>query len=255
MANMAVHAPRLCRSFARTVLWPAGQPSRGNGHAGHDLTRRLIHPAGWAFIVIAAAADTLLFLLAGWPGWVGLPLAIWVVAFFRDPERRPPPGEGLIVSPADGRVLPVVRAVPPPELGLSEEPHWKISIFMSIFDVHVNRIPCNGTIGALAYRPGKFFNASLDKASVANERMSIRLRAENASGKSADIGVVQIAGLIARRIECGLKEGQSVCRGDRFGIIRFGSRLELFLPVDACVLVREGQSVKAGETAIAAFPF
>jgi phosphatidylserine decarboxylase len=195
-----------------------------------------------------------LFAFAGWPGWIGLPVVVWVLAFFRDPARVPPPGKNLIVSPADGRVLPVIRVAPPPELGLAEDPHWKISIFMSIFDVHVNRIPCSGMVEALAYRPGKFFNASFDKASVENERMSIRLRAEGAAGKSADIGVVQIAGLMARRIECGLKEGQNVCRGDRFGIIRFGSRLELFLPLDARVLVREGQSVKAGETAIAEFP-
>ncbi|HEX3430108.1 MAG TPA: phosphatidylserine decarboxylase [Rhizomicrobium sp.] len=213
-----------------------------------------MHRAGWPFILFAAAADALLFAFAGWPGWIGLPVVVWVLAFFRDPARVPPPGKNLIVSPADGRVLPVIRVAPPPELGLAEDPHWKISIFMSIFDVHVNRIPCSGMVEALAYRPGKFFNASFDKASVENERMSIRLRAEGAAGKSADIGVVQIAGLMARRIECGLKEGQNVCRGDRFGIIRFGSRLELFLPLDARVLVREGQSVKAGETAIAEFP-
>ena len=149
----------------------------------------------------------------------------------------------------------MLRALPPPELGLPDGPHWKISIFMSIFDVHVNRIPCNGTVTALAYRPGKFFNASFDKASVENERMSIRLRTEANNGKHADIGVVQIAGLIARRIECGLEEGQSVCRGDRFGIIRFGSRLELYLPPDARILVRDGQFAKAGETVLAEFPF
>lgn len=125
---------------------------------------------------------------------------------------------------------------------------------MSIFDVHVNRAPCNGTVAALAYRPGKFFNASFDKASVENERMSIRLRTEGKNGRGAEIGVVQIAGLIARRIQCDLEEGQRVCRGDRFGIIRFGSRLELFLPPDARVLVRAGQAVKAGETAVAEFP-
>jgi len=182
-------------------------------------------------------------------------MVLWILAFFRDPERTAPAGRGLIVSPADGRVLPVLRAAPPKELGLAEEPHWKISIFMSVFDVHVNRVPCSGTVGALAYRPGKFFNASFDKASLENERLSIRLRAEGAAGKWADIGVVQIAGLVARRIECSLEEGQRVCRGDRFGIIRFGSRLELFLPSDARILVHEGQSVRAGETAIAEFPF
>jgi phosphatidylserine decarboxylase len=200
------------------------------------------------------AADALLFVMTGWPGWFGVPLVLWVIAFFRDPARRIPPGDNLVVAPADGRLLPVVRGAAPLELGLGQEPHWKISIFMSIFDVHVNRIPCDGTVTALAYRPGKFFNASFDKASVENERMSIRLRAVGKSGKSDDIGVVQIAGLIARRIECGLQEGQSVCRGDRFGIIRFGSRLELYLPPDARILVRDGQRVKAGETVLAEFP-
>jgi phosphatidylserine decarboxylase len=179
---------------------------------------------------------------------------LWIVAFFRNPERHPPPGDQLIVAPADGRILPVLLATPGAELGLGQNPHWKISIFMSIFDVHVNRMPCNGTVEALAYRPGKFFNASFDKASVENERMSIRLRAEGRNAGNAEIGVVQIAGLIARRIECDLREGQSVCRGDRFGIIRFGSRLELFLPQDARVLVRDGQAVKAGETVVAEFP-
>ena len=179
---------------------------------------------------------------------------VWVIAFFRDPERKTPREDDRVVAPADGRVLPILQAAPPPELGLGLEPHWKIAIFMSVFDVHVNRIPCDGTVTALAYRPGKFFNASLDKASLENERMSIRLRAEGKNGKRADIGVVQIAGLVARRIECGLQEGQSVCRGDRFGIIRFGSRLELFLPPDARILVRGGQFVKAGETALAEFP-
>ena len=181
-------------------------------------------------------------------------MVLWVIAFFRDPERRIPAAEHILVAPADGRLLPVVRGIAPPELGLAEELHWKISIFMSIFDVHVNRIPCDGTVTALAYRPGKFFNASFDKASVENERMSIRLRTVGKNGRSDDIGVVQIAGLIARRIECGLQEGQSVCRGDRFGIIRFGSRLEMYLPLDARVLVREGQHVKAGESVLAEFP-
>jgi phosphatidylserine decarboxylase len=175
-----------------------------------------------------------------------------VAAFFRDPQRSPG-GKG-IVSPADGRILPVIRAIPPPELGLGPLPRLKISIFMSIFDVHVNRIPCDGTVTALAYRPGKFFNASFDKASLYNERMSIRMAVESGKGAQTDIGVVQIAGLIARRIECGLQEGQKVCRGDRFGIIRFGSRLELFLPEDFRIAAQEGQRVRAGQTVLAEFP-
>ncbi len=125
---------------------------------------------------------------------------------------------------------------------------------MSVFDVHVNRVPCDGTVTALAYRPGKFFNAAFDKASEHNERMSIRIRTEGKRGVAADLGVVQIAGLIARRIQCSLREGQKVCRGDRFGIIRFGSRLELYLPDGARVVAPEGRRVRAGETVLAEFP-
>jgi phosphatidylserine decarboxylase len=125
---------------------------------------------------------------------------------------------------------------------------------MSVFNVHVNRIPCDGTVTALAYRPGKFFNASFDKASLHNERMSIRMVVETGSGESVELGVVQIAGLVARRIECDLQEGQKVCRGDRFGIIRFGSRLEVFLPQGLRIVAHAGQSVRAGETVLAEFP-
>lgn len=145
-------------------------------------------------------------------------------------------------------------APPPPELGLGPEPRLRLAIFMTIFNVHVNRIPCDGMVTTLAYRPGKFFNASFDKASVYNERMSIRMQVRNRSGEAMDLGVVQIAGLIARRIQCGLQEGQGVCRGDRFGIIRFGSRLEVFLPQGSRVVAHAGQSVRAGETVLAEFP-
>lgn len=211
-----------------------------------------IHREGWPFIAIAAAANALVFAFAGWPGWLFVPVTLWVVAFFRDPERSPPPGGRPILSPADGKLLPVVKAVPPPELGLGDTPLTRLSIFMNVFDVHVNRNPANGTICALAYRPGKFFNASFDKASEHNERMSIRVRLDGPGGK--DLGVVQIAGLIARRIRCDLREGQSVCRGERFGIIRFGSRLDVYLPDGARVLARPGQSTRAGETVLADFP-
>ena len=145
-------------------------------------------------------------------------------------------------------------ASPPAELGLGPEPRLRLSIFMTIFDVHVNRIPCDGTVTTLAYRPGKFFNASLDKASAYNERMSIRMQTRTLGGETMELGVVQIAGLIARRIQCGLQEGQSVCRGDRFGIIRFGSRLEVFLPQGSRVVACAGQTVRAGETVLAEFP-
>jgi phosphatidylserine decarboxylase len=218
------------------------------------LTRRFIHRAGWPFIAAAGALNAAAFALAVWAGWLFLPVTLWTLAFFRDPDRTPPTGGNLILSPADGKLLPITDASPPPELGLGAEPRQRLSIFMSIFNVHVNRIPCNGTVTALAYRAGKFFNASFDKASVYNERMSIRMRAEGENGGSADLVVVQIAGLLARRIQCGLKEGQRACRGDRFGIIRFGSRVEVFLPEGARVLVREGQRVRAGETVLAEFP-
>ena len=212
-----------------------------------------IHRAGWRFIAIAAAVNLLGFAVTLWLGLVLLPLTVWVVAFFRDPERVPPPGANLILSPADGKLLPIVKAVPPEELGLGTEPRLRLAIFMSVFNVHVNRAPSGGTVTGLAYRPGKFFNASFDKASHYNERMSILLRMDDAAG-APSLVVVQIAGLVARRIVCDLQQGQKLCRGDRFGIIRFGSRLEVYLPDGARVLAKEGQTVVAGETVLADFP-
>jgi phosphatidylserine decarboxylase len=213
-----------------------------------------IHRQGWPFIAIAAAANAALFAFAGWWGLILLPVTLWVVAFFRDPERNPPQGAGLILSPADGKLLPPTRAVPPAELGLGPAERLRLSIFMNVFNVHVNRVPCDGTVTRLAYRPGKFFNASFDKASEHNERMSVRLAVKGPGGVEQDLVFVQIAGLIARRISCELKEGQSICRGDRFGIIRFGSRVDVYLPDGARLLVKEGQTVRAGETALADFP-
>jgi phosphatidylserine decarboxylase len=208
-----------------------------------------IHPEGWRFIAIAVALNILLFALFALAGWAFVPVTLWCIAFFRDPERATPPGDGLIVSPADGKLLPIVRAAPPAELGMDAEPRLRLSIFMNVFNVHVNRIPCDGTVVTLAYRPGRFFNASFDKASEDNERMSVRIRLKNAP--ALDLAVVQIAGLVARRIKCDLAEGQQVHRGDRFGIIRFGSRLDVYLPAGADVLVKPGQSVQAGETVLA----
>jgi phosphatidylserine decarboxylase len=213
-----------------------------------------IHRQGWPFIAIAAVANGALFAFAGLWGLILLPVTLWVVAFFRDPERRPPQGAGLILSPADGKLLTPTRAVPPLELGLGPAERLRLSIFMNVFNVHVNRAPCDGTVTCLAYRPGKFFNAAFDKASEHNERMSVRLAVKSPGGVEQDLVFVQIAGLIARRISCELKEGQSVCRGDRFGIIRFGSRLDVYLPDGAQVLAKEGQNVRAGETALAQFP-
>jgi len=209
-----------------------------------------IHREGWPFIVAAGLFNLVLFLGVPPLGWLFLIVTVWVVAFFRDPDRITPTAENLIICPADGRLLPIVNAPPPAELRLPEGAYTRLSIFMNVFNVHVNRIPCNGTVTTLAYRPGRFFNASFDKASAENERMGIRLKTE--SGQ--EIGLVQIAGLVARRIVCDVREGQSVCRGVRFGIIRFGSRVDVYLP-DATtrVLASAGQIVKAGETVLAEF--
>lgn len=206
-----------------------------------------IHREGWPFVAAAVGVNALLILWLGWWGLLASPIALWVIAFFRDPERHAPAGEGLIVSPADGVLLPITRAIPPPELGFSREPRTRLSIFMNIFDIHVNRIPASGTVEGLAYRPGKFFNASFDKASEQNERMTIRLRLLGGE----ELIVVQIAGLVARRIFCALRSGEQVLRGERFGLIRFGSRLDVYLPDSAQVRVQQGQKVRAGETVLA----
>jgi phosphatidylserine decarboxylase len=206
-----------------------------------------IHPEGWPFIAVAVALNALLFALAGWYGWLLAPVTLWCVAFFRDPERTTPQGEGLIVSPADGVLLPVADAIPPAELGLGREPRPRLSIFMNVFNVHVNRVPADGTVTALAYRPGKFFNASFDKASEHNERMAMCFRLRNGQ----ELAVAQIAGLVARRIRCDLHQGEQVRKGARFGIIRFGSRLDVYLPAGAEIRVRKGETVRAGETVLA----
>ena len=162
-----------------------------------------------------------------------------------------PDGPGLIICPADGKLLPVVEAVPPAELGMGEAPRPRLSIFMNVFNVHVNRSPISGNVIALSYRSGKFFNASFDKASIHNERMSIRLRPEGENGEGRDLAVVQIAGLVARRIVCELTQGEGVRRGNRFGIIRFGSRVDVYLPPRTEILVTAGMTTRAGETVLA----
>lgn len=206
-----------------------------------------IHKEGYPFIALFAGVNLLAFLFAAWLGWVLLPLTIWCIAFFRDPERKAPEGDNLVICPADGRLLPIIEAVPPAELGMGDAPRTRLSIFMNVFNVHVNRNPVTGTVLALAYRPGKFFNASFDKASLHNERMSVRVRAESGH----ELAVVQIAGLVARRIVCDLVQGQGVHRGDRFGIIRFGSRVDVYLPPGTEVLVAPGLVTRAGETVLA----
>ena len=212
-----------------------------------------IHREGYPFIAIFVAINLLAFLLAAWLGWLLLPVTLWCIAFFRDPERKTPEGTGLIICPADGKLLPLVDAAPPAELGMGDAPRPRLSIFMNVFNVHVNRNPLSGNVVALAYRPGKFFNASFDKASIHNERMSIRLRPEGESGDGRALAVVQIAGLIARRIVCDLTQGEGVRRGHRFGIIRFGSRVDIYLPPGTEVLAVPGMTTRAGETVLARF--
>jgi len=206
-----------------------------------------INPAGWPFIGLFAAATAGLFWALQPLGWIGVVLTLWCTYFFRDPDRVTPVREDLVISPADGVVQLIDEAVPPAELGMGDAPLPRICVFMNVFNVHVNRIPVDGAIAAIAYRPGKFFNASLDKASEFNERMSIRMNSRN--GK--DIAFVQIAGLVARRIKCDLVEGQTVKAGQRFGLIRFGSRVDVYLPEGTTAMVALGQLTVAGETVIA----
>lgn len=211
-----------------------------------------IHREGWLFIAIACAVNAILFVLAPEAGWVFLPVTVWVIAFFRDPDRNVPMVPDVYVCPADGRMLPVASALPPEELEMGDRPMTRLSIFMNVFNVHVNRIPCDGTVVAMSYRPGRFFNASFDKASVHNERMSIRIRPQGAKSPENDIALVQIAGLVARRIVCTLTPGQRVHRGERFGIIRFGSRVDLYLPPNVTIYAAHGERVTAGQTVLAA---
>src|SRR6266851_6720599 len=208
-----------------------------------------LHPDGWKFVAIFAAVTVLLLIFVPPLGWIGLALTVWCTYFFRDPWRVTPLRAGLMVSPADGRVLSVAPAVPPMELELGTEAMMRIGIFLNVFDVHVNRIPVGGRIAKLSYRKGRFVNASLDKASEDNERMAIRI--SPAEGAGGDVAVVQIAGLIARRIVCDLREREDVVAGQRFGLIRFGSRTDVYLPAGWVPLVIAGQRVIGGETVIA----
>ncbi len=206
-----------------------------------------IHRAGNPFIAAFAVATLILFWIWSPLGWLGTVLTIWCMYFFRDPPRTTPTRKGLIVSPADGVVQMVVEAAPPPELDMGDEPRTRISIFMNVFSVHVNRIPADGEITGLYYHPGKFLNADLDKASLDNERQCLRMRMTTGQ----DIAFVQIAGLIARRIICDVLEGQKVRAGERFGMIRFGSRVDVYLDHDIQPLVMAGQRAVAGETVLA----
>jgi phosphatidylserine decarboxylase len=205
-----------------------------------------IHREGYPFIGVFALAAVVLFLL--WPplGTIGALATLWVVYFFRDPPRVTPVADGLVVAPADGRISQITRAVPPAELALGAAPLPRISIFMSVFDCHVNRSPVTGRIERVVYRAGKFLNADLDKASEDNERNALVI---DAAGTR--IGLVQIAGLIARRIVPFVREGDAIGAGERIGMIRFGSRVDVYLPDDAKLRVGQGQTAVAGETVLA----
>ncbi len=211
-----------------------------------------IHPEGRKFVVIAGAVTLLTAgLVAHWLGWLMLGLTIWVAAFFRDPIRSVPQGQGLIVAPADGLVTMIQEVMPPRELtgvdALEAGLCTRVSIFMSVFDVHVNRAPIAGTIARVAYIAGKFVNASLDKASEENERQHILV----VGSDGTRIGFTQIAGLVARRIVPFVKEGDLVAAGQRVGLIRFGSRVDVYLPAGAAPKVALGQRSIAGETVLA----
>ncbi len=206
-----------------------------------------INNEGWRFISIFAAATALLAIIWLPLGIVGLILTIWCYYFFRDPERVTPQIKDVVVSPADGIVQMITRVTGPEELGMNNKTFNRISIFMSVFNVHVNRAPASGKIIRKAYIKGKFFNATLDKASKDNERQLLAMRTD--CGK--EIAFVQIAGLVARRIICFARDGQQYQAGERFGLIRFGSRLDVYLPTDIEPQVCIGQTMVAGETILA----
>ena len=206
-----------------------------------------LHPDGWKFVAIGVVATLILFLLWHPAGWLALILTLWIAYFFRDPWRVTPVRAGLIVSPADGIVVSLAPALPPPELDMGAEPVTRIGIFLNLYDVHVARAPLAGTVAARHYTPGRFINASLDKASEHNERLALRL----GTADGPDIACVLIAGLVARRIVCPLLAGQRVAAGERIGIIRFGSRVDLYVPPPYVPLVALGQRMVAGETVLA----
>lgn len=205
-----------------------------------------IHPEGYIFVAGFAIATLVLGSFTSFLGWIGTIATAWCLYFFRDPVRFTPLDDSFVVSPADGVVSAVGYFVPPPELGLGAEPMQRISVFMSIFDCHVNRVPIAGRIIKIAYKPGLFLNADLDKASENNERNGLVI--ESGNGR---FGVVQIAGFIARRIVCFLRQGEAVGAGDRFGLIRFGSRVDVYMPGTALPLVTIGSKAIAGETVLA----
>lgn len=237
----------------------AGELKDNRGRGDAEWALPTIHPEGRKYGMIASAIALFVLLILDWEilGWVLLFLSIGVFAFFRDPERVVPQGERLIVSPADGLVSLITQVAPPPELqhpadddggpGLGTEPVTRISIFMSVFDVHINRSPIAGTVRRVVYIPGRFMNADLDKASEENERQHILV--ERTDGTA--IGFTQIAGLVSRRIVPFVKPGDIVAAGQRAGLIRFGSRVDVYLPAGTDARVLPGQRMVAGETILA----
>ncbi len=228
----------------------SGPAQPGAGDETATLFRRYfppLHPEGWRFVPIFALATLILFWIWTPLGWIGVALTLWCAYFFRDPERVTPSRPGILVSPADGFIESIGPAPPPPELGMDEAPRTRVSVFMSVLDVHVNRAPAAGKVTRLSYTHGKFLSANLDKASTENERLAVRL--ELASG--GELAFVLIAGLIARRIRCDIAEGASLAAGARVGMIRFGSRVDVYLPPGVEPLVTVGQRTIGGETVLA----
>ncbi|WP_299861487.1 phosphatidylserine decarboxylase [uncultured Hoeflea sp.] len=208
-----------------------------------------VHREGYRFVAAFFGVSVLLGFIADPLFWIGMVLTAWCAYFFRDPERVTPLDDDLVISPADGQVSSVVRMTPPAELGLGDDEMLRISVFMNVFNCHVNRAPMEGQVVRKIYSRGSFLNAELDKASTENERSAIVIETE----RHGEIGVVQIAGLVARRILCWAEEGEELDAGERFGLIRFGSRLDVFLPAAARPLVSVGQTAIAGETMLAEF--
>lgn len=216
-----------------------------------------VHPAGWPFIGGFAVVALLLSLVSDFLGFVGLVLTAWCMYFFRNPARATPVREGLVISPADGMVQMITKAPLPPELAdakaegdklFADEKVTRVSIFLNVFDVHVQRFPADGEVTKVVYHPGKFLNASLDKASTDNERSTVLLKLK---GRGDSIAFVQIAGLVARRIICKAQAGSQARAGELYGLIRFGSRVDVFLPAGVAPLVSVGQRMIGGETVIA----
>jgi phosphatidylserine decarboxylase len=214
------------------------------------VLRRLLaplHPDGFKFVAAGIAGSLLLFLLWAPVGWAAAVVTLWMVYFFRDPWRVTPTRPGLLISPADGIVISIAAATPPPELAMSDVATVRIGIFLNVFDVHVIRTPVGGRVAAMRYTKGRFVNASLDKASEENERLAIRV----APPEGPDVAFVLVAGLIARRIVCDLYQGQQVASGQRIGIIRFGSRVDIYCPPPYVPMVVAGQRMIGGETVLA----